>query len=448
MGLTVVHAPRISEGKFAELLRKYQSPAAPLATGCYHICVECSIDPAVALAFFAKESTFGRYGVAVQTKSWGNMRRPWKEERSTGSTSHPFAIYPDWQTSLRDWCEYLRGFYVEERGLETVEAILPVYAPSSENDTEHYISQVRRWVATWQEEDTEMFLYEGIGLTPAAFAEYVADYDFGPLPPDFVVLHHTAIPDSAEAPIDHNPANDWQGTYEERKARLDNIKNYYERQLGWDRGPHLFIDEERIWIFTPMFHEGIHAGHGNSFWRDGTWGYSIGIEVIGFFDKVQWSDAVARNVAHAVCVLRERLGTFDLEYKAWSGGISMHRDYTREKTCPGLAITPDYFIPLFRSHWDAYFTDAPEPTCTMRYRVRDHISNNSEWNRAVIRTGPTTQAAIATHLEPWWLEPGEAFEVRAIVADCSGGTGRWLHLGGDRDEWGFVHESLARRDGK
>jgi hypothetical protein len=88
------------------------------------------------------------------------------------------------------------------------------------------------------------------------------------------------------------------------------------------------------------------------------------------------------------------------------------------------------------------------------YRVIDHIGNAPfPWNKAVIRTGPTTQSAFAAHLgsDPnsiyrWWLEPGETFQVRGVVADATGGSGRWLWLGGERDQWGFVHESLAGRD--
>ena len=40
----------------------------------------------------------------------------------------------------------------------------------------------------------EHFLYIGQGLTVAQFAAYVQSFIFGRIPPDYVVLHHTAIP--------------------------------------------------------------------------------------------------------------------------------------------------------------------------------------------------------------------------------------------------------------
>src|SRR5262245_7889091 len=43
------------------------------------------------------------------------------------------------------------------------------------------------------------FLYIGQGLTADEFTDYVRDYNFGSIPPDFIVLHHTAIPSTQAA---------------------------------------------------------------------------------------------------------------------------------------------------------------------------------------------------------------------------------------------------------
>jgi hypothetical protein len=44
------------------------------------------------------------------------------------------------------------------------------------------------------EVEPEKFLYVGKGLTADEFGGYVQSYDFGKIPPDYVVLHHTANP--------------------------------------------------------------------------------------------------------------------------------------------------------------------------------------------------------------------------------------------------------------
>src|SRR5262245_61149248 len=45
----------------------------------------------------------------------------------------------------------------------------------------------------------EEFLYIGQGLTADEFTDYVRDYNFGSIPPDYIVLHHTAIPSTQAA---------------------------------------------------------------------------------------------------------------------------------------------------------------------------------------------------------------------------------------------------------
>jgi hypothetical protein len=193
------------------------------------------------------------------------------------------------------------------------------------------------------------FLYEGRGLSAEEFTAYVNSYDFGTLPPTFVVLHHTAVPGASWGPSKSHWDSGENGMSEnqlkaQRKARLDGIMGYYRGQLGWDRGPHLFIDDRYIWLFSPMRERGIHAANGNGAWNN----YSIGIEVIGDFTSNQWPEAVANLTGHAVAVLHERLKTFELAHKIGPGGISSHRNWGKP-SCPGNAIGEDYYIGVIRA---------------------------------------------------------------------------------------------------
>lgn len=207
--------------------------------------------------------------------------------------------------------------------------------------------------------DPEQFLYLGQGLTADEFTAYVERYDFGTIPPDYVVLHHTANPCTLYARYPAGSA--WDGAEgglseaqikQRRLGKLTAIKEYYRTNPNylWDRGPHLFIDERYIWLFTPMRHIGIHAAQGNSYTRDGQLHYSIGIEVIGYYENVQWPTPVAQLVGHAVAVLKRRLGTFELRYQRFAGGISSHRDYNKPQ-CPGRAITEDFYIRVLNESW-------------------------------------------------------------------------------------------------
>lgn len=141
-----VVAPRISAAQFARVLTRAQSPAAEAAAELYAIVAGADLDPAIALAFFAHESTYGKYGVARRSRNWGNLRRGARAYAIEGG----FGFYHSWADSLRDWCDLIRERYVA-RGLNTVEAAIPVYAPSSDgNAPARYIAQVRQLVAAWQ----------------------------------------------------------------------------------------------------------------------------------------------------------------------------------------------------------------------------------------------------------------------------------------------------------
>jgi N-acetylmuramoyl-L-alanine amidase-like protein len=212
------------------------------------------------------------------------------------------------------------------------------------------------------------FAYDGRALTIEQFATHCAGYNFGSVPPDYVVLHHTANPDASWAPLSSDVRTKWDrnehGMSEaqiklKRKLQLDGIMHYYRDTLHWNAGPHLFCDDKYIWLFTPMYDVGIHAASGNSY-RDSKkkLHYSIGIEVVGYYEHVRWPEKVAHNVGMALAILRRRLGTFSLDYRpgplnapqAHVGSISSHRDYNKP-SCPGKAITEAFYVGVAQAAW-------------------------------------------------------------------------------------------------
>ena len=146
-------SPTISRSLFQRVLAAApRSPISDEADRYYDLCVQYRINPAVALAFFVKESNRGTAGVAIQTLSWGNQRRALKPERTTGTLQTqwgPFAIYRSWLDSLADWCENLLSPTYKGEGRTTVRAVIPKYAPSFENDTRLYIQQTVDRISQW-----------------------------------------------------------------------------------------------------------------------------------------------------------------------------------------------------------------------------------------------------------------------------------------------------------
>jgi hypothetical protein len=197
--------PRISREMFAQLLQQGTggggtSPAAPHADELYNIIVGYDLDPAIALAIFAQESQFCTTGICASNDmhNWGGNRRAHDPSRATGTVQSlygPFVSYASWQDGLRDWCELIVNFYIRDRGLDTIEKAIPVYAPASDgNDPNAYIANIHRRISTWRMQDpgtladyathnynvleegllTETFLATGLEYNPSwAFHSYM-----------------------------------------------------------------------------------------------------------------------------------------------------------------------------------------------------------------------------------------------------------------------------------
>ena len=150
-------------------------------------------------------------------------------------------------------------------------------------------------------------------LNLSQFEDYVKDKYFGTLPANKLVIHHTWKPTKAQ----------WTG-----QSSIIGLKRYYEGK-GWSAGPHLFIADDGIWLFTDMQKDGIHAGAGNH--------RSIGIEVVGNYNDKVWTGATYKNTIGAIKVLMKRL-------KIKESGVKFHRDYNSTKSCPGWAITKSWLF--------------------------------------------------------------------------------------------------------
>lgn len=184
-GLSFRAAPRIGQASFERILSGAGSPAAPQAAELYTIIVGYGLDPAVALAFFQHESQYCTTGRCARSDlhNWGMLRRHIRPERNAG-TSDGFARYATWQDGVRDWCELMLGYI--NRGMDTVEKAVPVYAPQADGNTPTaYISAIRRLVTSWggQTASSEPLLRAYTGpLDQALLAEsfLAAEVEFHP----------------------------------------------------------------------------------------------------------------------------------------------------------------------------------------------------------------------------------------------------------------------------
>src|SRR6266851_1193049 len=109
----------------------------------------------------------------------------------------------------------------------------------------------------------------GHGFTPEEFDHYVASLIFGAWRPQFVVLHNTASPRLSQ----------WHSV--PGVQRMRGLETYYRDTQGWSAGPHLFVADDLIWVFTPLTTSGVHAPS----WNHVSWGVEmVGDDTVEPFD--------------------------------------------------------------------------------------------------------------------------------------------------------------------
>jgi hypothetical protein len=174
---------------------------------------------------------------------------------------------------------------------------------------------------------------DGRVMSADEFVRYVESLDFPDPLPNRLFLHHTWKP----------TRQDWRG-----RSTIMAMKAYYERQLwrdsqgrlheGWTAGPHLFIADDGIWLFSDVRHDGVGVyGHNHR---------SRHIEIVGDYDQELPTGATLSNTVAALGILHERLG-LDIRKMAF------HRDFS-SKSCPGWAVHKSWLIPQVEGWIEAY----------------------------------------------------------------------------------------------
>lgn len=132
----------------------------------------------------------------------------------------------------------------------------------------------------------------GISHSPADFDNYCHQLQWTAWRPSFIVLHNTAIPSLAQR------ANGLT------QQHIKDLERFYRDTQGWSGGPHLFIDDKQIWVFTPLTLSGTHSPSWNK--------VALGIEMLGDYEKEGFDSGrglkVRRNAVAAMATLSAILG--------------------------------------------------------------------------------------------------------------------------------------------
>lgn len=169
--------------------------------------------------------------------------------------------------------------------------------------------------------------YANVGKrwSPSSFPAYLAGLR-RPAWARSVTVHYTAAPSLAQRPSGFTAQH------------IENIRDYYKRKYGWNRGPHFFTDDDDIFGMTPPTVAGIHAVSFNA--------SSLGIEALGAYDSEDPKSGrgLAVMLTTASCA-RAQLDWLGLAPSRQT--VLFHRfDPKTTKTCPGTKVVHDWFLEL------------------------------------------------------------------------------------------------------
>lgn len=168
---------------------------------------------------------------------------------------------------------------------------------------------------------------DGRGMTIPQFEAYIKGLKWN-WRPSGMVLHNTAAPTLAQ----WSAANALQ--------RIKNLEHYYKNQRGWSSGPHAFVDDNLIWVFTPFNTSGTHSPSFN--------GTRLGIEMVGDFSREDDDSGrglkVKMNTVALFAIVHAALG-LDPDT------IKLHKEDPRTThDCPGKDIEKAEFIQLVKEY--------------------------------------------------------------------------------------------------
>lgn len=156
----------------------------------------------------------------------------------------------------------------------------------------------------------------GQNFSPQEFDIYCRQLQWTTWRPSFIVLHNTAIPTLAQRPNGLSLQN------------IKSLETFYRDDKKWSAGPHLFIDDKQIWVFTPLTVSGIHSPSWNA--------SSLGIEMLGDYSKESFTSGrglkVRKNAIQAITTICTILGIDPHSLK-------LHReDPLTTHACPGSSV--------------------------------------------------------------------------------------------------------------
>ena len=224
---------------------------------------------------------------------------------------------------------------------------------------------------------------------------YIRGLNYNSWRPSNFVIHNTASPTLYQW---------WHSV--PPSERMENLRSYYENEMGWSAGPHCFIDGKSWWIFTPFNVKGVHSPSWN--------GTMLGFEHVGDYNTESDETGMGADVmkmGHALC------GEC-CEYFGWDPSrLKFHKeDPATSHDCPGRNMVKSEYIDDVQQYMGSG-GDAEQPPAAPQRGVVAGLTTGDTLN---IRASSSSQAAI--------IGQAENGDVLTVVGEAWNGSTKWLRI--------------------
>lgn len=141
--MSVVGPPSVSAGLIDAALAREGSPLAGQGASIVAAGRRAGVDPVFLLAFVSHFDL--RAPLPAAAHNVGHVRATAGEAARDG-----YRVYPTWQAGVDAWYALIHDRYAGQWGLRTLDAIAPVYAPSTQAGVEAELADLRAMIAAWR----------------------------------------------------------------------------------------------------------------------------------------------------------------------------------------------------------------------------------------------------------------------------------------------------------
>lgn len=196
------------------------------------------------------------------------------------------------------------------------------------------------------------------------FEDYVRGLTLSAWRPRFCVVHNSGVPMFRE----------WHRV--PGQARMRALERYYRDEQKWSAGPHLFVADDFIWVFTPLTTQGVHAPS----WNEVSWG----VETVGDWNTETIPTSLYQNAVVALAALHRKISQSP-------STMRFHREdpLTTHKVCPGSNLQKGPLVEAVGARLVAAGSGSPQSD------FGDVTGGSSSTaSRPVLRQGDSGQAVM------------------------------------------------------